>query len=53
MAGNEKKIIIVLAITSIIAIIGAQIYRTVTAFKEATELYGANYLPISYDYTEH
>ncbi len=32
MAGNEKKIIIVLAITSIIAIIGAQIYRTATAF---------------------
>lgn len=32
MAGNEKKIIIILAIASIIAIIGAQIYRTAMAF---------------------
>ena len=33
MAGNEKKIIIILAISSIIAIIGAQIYKTSTAFR--------------------
>ena len=32
MAGNEKKIIIILAISGIIAIIGAQIYKIATAF---------------------
>ncbi len=33
MSGNEKKIIIILIITSIIAIIGAQIYKAATVFK--------------------
>ncbi len=32
MTKNEKKIIIIVAIVSVIAIIGAQIYKTVTAF---------------------
>lgn len=33
MTGNEKKIILILVISGIIAIIGAQIYKTATVFK--------------------